>query len=142
MKETKNIRRVCRVAARGQRGMTLLEIMIVLAIIALVMGFLVGPRVMQMFAESKSEIARIQVVDIANKAYGQWMVNNPEDDCPSSIADLQKYTNNPKKEIKDPWKQDLIMTCGESAPEGVPFGVMSKGPDKKEGTDDDIKSWE
>jgi len=33
----------------AQRGMTLLEIMIVLAILALVMGLVVGPKVMKMF---------------------------------------------------------------------------------------------
>ena len=42
---------------RAQRGMTLLEIMIVLAILALVMGLVVGPRVMKMFGESKVDIA-------------------------------------------------------------------------------------
>jgi len=41
-----------------QAGMTLLEIMIVLAILALVMGLVVGPRVMKMFASSKVEIAK------------------------------------------------------------------------------------
>ena len=45
----------------AQRGMTLLEIMIVLAILALVMGLVVGPRVMKMFGESKVDIARLTV---------------------------------------------------------------------------------
>ena len=34
-----------KIVRNAQRGMTLLEIMIVLAILALVMGFLVGPRI-------------------------------------------------------------------------------------------------
>ncbi len=53
----------------AQRGMTLLEIMIVLAILALVMGLVVGPRVMKMFGESKVDIARMTVQKYANEAY-------------------------------------------------------------------------
>jgi prepilin-type N-terminal cleavage/methylation domain-containing protein len=41
-----------RAAVRLQRGMTLLEIMIVLAILALVMAFLVGPAVINAFSKS------------------------------------------------------------------------------------------
>lgn len=139
-----NLRRSARAAARGQRGMTLLEIMIVLAIIALVMGFLVGPRVMEMFREGEGKVAQMMVKQVADQAYPQWSLNNPGEDCPSSINDLQKYMNNPKKEIKDPWGQALVMLCGSDAPEGVStgFAVLSKGKDKKQGTEDDIKSWE
>ena len=43
----KKLRHPPHLARRAQRGMTLLEIMIVLAILALVMGLVVGPRVMQ-----------------------------------------------------------------------------------------------
>ena len=37
-----------------------------------------------------------------------------------------------------------VMFCGANAPKGVPnnFGVVWVGEDGKEGTDDDIKSWE
>jgi hypothetical protein len=47
-----------------------------------------------------------------------------------------------KKDVKDPWGSEFQMKCGDGAPEGAEFGVLSLGPDKKEGTDDDIKSWE
>jgi prepilin-type N-terminal cleavage/methylation domain-containing protein len=43
-------RRTTRAALHGQRGMTLLEILIVLAILGLVMGVLVGPRLYSMFS--------------------------------------------------------------------------------------------
>ena len=52
-----SLRKVFKKSRRvAQRGMTLLEIMIVLAILALVMGLVVGPRVMKMFGESKVDI--------------------------------------------------------------------------------------
>ena len=52
----KSIARTSRRRHSGQRGMTLLEIMIVLAILALVMGLVVGPKVIGMFRESKVDI--------------------------------------------------------------------------------------
>ena len=66
-----------RSAARLQQGMTLLEIMIVLAILALVMGLVVGPRVMKMFGESKVDIAKLTVTKFANEAFPQWSRSHP-----------------------------------------------------------------
>jgi general secretion pathway protein G len=134
-------KRILRSAARSQAGMTLLEIMIVLAIIALVMGFLVGPKVLNMFQESKVDTARLVVKQIADEAYTHWAMNNQKQ-CPDSLADLKKYMN--KKDTKDPWGNELIMLCGENAPEGstTGFAVLSVGKDGKKDTDDDIKSWE
>ena len=56
----------------AQRGMTLLEIMIVLAILALVMGLVVGPKVMKMFGQSRVDIAKMTVNKYANEAYPHW----------------------------------------------------------------------
>ena len=42
--------------ANAMRGMTLLEIMIVLAIIALVMGLLVGPKVLSSLSSAPSTL--------------------------------------------------------------------------------------
>ena len=84
----------------AQRGMTLLEIMIVLAILALVMGLVVGPRVMKMFGESKVDIAKMTVNKYANEAYPSW-ASSHSDACPKQLTDLNEYMNN--KDIKDPW---------------------------------------
>ncbi len=132
-----------RAVARGQQGMTLLEIMIVLAIIALVMGFLVGPRVLAQFGTAKEDTARTVSKQLANEAYTMWARNNPSKGCPAGWEELIKdeYTN--LKEAKDPWGNEYVMYCGENVPEGARgFAVMSAGADGKSGTDDDIKSWE
>ena len=134
--------RILRGAARGQRGMTLLEIMIVLAIMALVMGFLVGPKVLESFKTSKIDIARMVIKQFAHEAYPRWDAANPSKSCPAQMDELLKYMN--KQDIKDPWGAELVMFCGQNLPQGVKggFGVASKGPDGKMGTEDDIKSWE
>lgn len=128
-----------RKAAMRQAGMTLLEIMIVLAIIALVMGLLVGPQVFKMFGESQEQIARTEMKRMVYEAYPRWSMKSGGG-CPQSLQDLAEYTN--KKDVKDPWKNDYVMRCGENAPQGERFAILSKGVDGKEGTEDDIKSWE
>ena len=124
-----------------QRGMTLLEIMIVLAILALVMGLIVGPRVMKMFGESKVDIAKLTVQKFANEAFPQWSRAHPDKGCPDKIEDLSEYMD--KKDTKDPWGTDYQMLCGANLPPGARgLAVFSAGPDQKPNTADDIKSWE
>jgi len=128
------------VTRAGQRGMTLLEIMIVLAILALVMGLVVGPRVMKMFGESKIHIAEDTVKKYAYEAYPSWSQAHPDKSCPAQLTDLNEYMNN--KDIKDPWGNDYQLFCGANLPAGAKgLAVMSNGEDGKNGTADDIKSW-
>ena len=129
------------IARNAQRGMTLLEIMIVLAILALVMGLVVGPRVMKMFGESKGDIAKATVKKYAFEAYPSWAAAHPDKACPDKLEDLNEYMNN--KDIKDPWGGLYKMMCGANLPPGAKgLAVMSPGEDGKDGTTDDIKSWE
>ncbi len=123
-----------------QKGMTLLEIMIVLAILALIMGLVVGPRVMKLFGQSKENIAAATVKKYANEAYPMWSQANPDKVCPPGIEALAEYMNS--SDNKDAWGQPYRLLCGPNAPAGVQgIGVVSNGPDQKENTPDDVKSW-
>jgi prepilin-type N-terminal cleavage/methylation domain-containing protein len=136
-RSTRRLRRL-----RRQRGMTLLEIMIVLAILGLVMAFLIGPRVMRMFQESKEDLARMQVRQLASEAYPQWNVHSGKK-CPSDIGELLPYVNNQSK--TDNWGVELQMICGDNLPpaaQKAQIGIVSAGPNGKMGDEDDIKSWE
>ena len=127
-------------ARRGQKGMTLLEIMIVLAILALIMGLVVGPRVMKLFSKSKEDITAATVKKYASEAFPLWSQANPDKACPTDIAALNEYMNN--KENKDAWGQPYRMMCGANLPPGAQgIAIISNGPDQKENTADDIKSW-
>ena len=123
--------------ARHDHGFTLLEIMVVLAIIGLIVGS-VGVMVFNRFKRAQSQTAKTRVTEISN-ATTQYMLDN-SNSCPRSLDDLvaQKYL---KKGLKDPWGKDFIFRCpGTNDTDGA--DVVSAGPDKQEGTADDIKSWE
>jgi general secretion pathway protein G len=133
--------RIARSLARAHRGMTLLEIMIVLAILALVMGLLVGPKVMAAFGNAKIDTTKIKLRQYANEAYPQWSATHPDKQCPDKLADLNEQMNS--KDANDSWGRPLTMLCGPNLPPGVKgLGVSSMGEDGKEGTDDDLKSWD
>ena len=132
--------KVAEVPRNAEAGMTLLEIMIVLAILALVMGLVVGPRVMKMFGESKGDIAKATAKKYAYEAYPSWAAAHPDKSCPDKLEDLNEYMNN--KDIKDPWGGMYKMYCGSTLPAGAKgLAVSSPGEDGKEGTPDDVKSW-
>ncbi len=124
-----------------EAGMTLLEIMIVLAIIALVMGFLIGPKVIKAFGKSETSIAHMEAKEFACDAYTRWHAEKKKA-CPQSLDELLEYMN--KKNTKDPWDNDYQMLCGDKKPKEAKMciGVISNGPDGVPNTDDDIKSWD
>jgi type II secretory pathway pseudopilin PulG len=119
--------------------MTLLEIMIVLAILALIMGLVVGPRVMKMFGQSKNDIAKATAKSIAYEAYPQWSTAHPGKQCPDTIGDLAEFVNDSK--MQDPWGGQFIFLCGATMPQGQRgVLVISPGEDGKLNTADDVKS--
>jgi len=123
--------------------MTLLEIMIVLAILALVMGLLLGPRILRAFQSSKTDTQRAMVQKYVFEGYTQWSIHNPTKGCPASLAEIADELG--YKDTKDGWGHELIMFCGDNLPPGAAkdhFAVMSLGDDGQQNTKDDIKSWE
>jgi general secretion pathway protein G len=127
--------------SRGQRdlsaGFTMLEIMIVVAIgAALVAG--VAVVVMKNYARTQVKLGRKGVGDIV-QGVSQYMIDN--NTCPKSLEDLvaQKYIARPA--AKDPWGKDYTLRCPGTHDPETP-DVSSSGPDKTDGTADDIKSWE
>ena len=80
-----------------------------------------------------------QIVNNMKQALVHFAMDNKEP-CPKDLKELrtQKLID---KDPKDPWGEELIYRCpGEHDTDSA--DVTSKGPDRKEGTEDDIKSWE
>jgi general secretion pathway protein G len=127
--------------SRAERGMTLLEMMIVLAIIGLVMGLVVGPRVIDYLRRARIETTQMKLEMYANQAFTAWSVAHPQAMCPERVADLTEYANG--RDAKDAWGNPIKLLCGANVPPGTHhIALVSLGPDGKEGTDDDLTSWQ
>ncbi|MEO8705334.1 MAG: prepilin-type N-terminal cleavage/methylation domain-containing protein [Kofleriaceae bacterium] len=134
------------VARNAQRGLTLLEIMIVIAILGLLVVIVV-PRVMGALGSSKIDLTKVQVDKISREYYPRFYAANGDNPCPASLIEIGKFIdgNMTEDEFKDPWGSPLKFSCGAgNLPAGVKDGiaVWSIGEDKQDGNADDIKSWE
>jgi general secretion pathway protein G len=114
-----------------QAGVTLIEVMIVVAIMAMLAGgiaFAVLPK----YRESQIKSAEANARTIRT-AVQSWQAMSNESTCPS-MNDLVASKNiDSASNTKDPWGEDYQLTC----PDGEVV-VTSGGPDKKRGTSDDI----
>ena len=127
-------RRLAAKSKSADRGMTLIEILVVLAIISLIMGG-VGVVAFGQLNKAKISTAKNQVVQIEEQCEMYMLEKNGK--CPKDLADL-KAAGVIKKVSKDPFGKDYILTCpGEHGQ----VDVVSLGPDGEPGGDDDITSW-
>jgi len=120
---------------RAERaGFTLIEILVVLAVIGLIAAT-VGVAVHKHWVESRLKIAQIQVRDVTHTVE-QFVISR--DQCPTLDQLLAEgYLRNA---ARDPWGTPLQLRCpGQHARDGA--DVVSAGPDKELETADDIQSW-
>lgn len=121
-------------AARGSRGMTLIEILVVLAIIGLIMGG-VAIVAFNQFDDAKLKTA---AKDIATLSNAVDMYRLQKNKCPKTTQDLKTAGIIPRV-TKDPWGGDYEFKCpGEHGN----VDISSAGKDGEMGNDDDIRSWD
>jgi general secretion pathway protein G len=135
---------------RGERGFTLVEILVVITIIGLIMG-LVGPRVLNYLTESKAKAAKIQIESFAS-ALDLFFLDAGR--YPSSSEGLAALVQRPgnisgwngpylKGSVvpPDPWGNTYIY---RSPGQHGAYDIVSFGADGQEGgagTAGDITSW-
>ena len=136
---------------RRDSGVTLIEMMVVLVIIAIVASLIV-PNVIGRPDEARVTVARTDVRTIA-ASLEMYRLDNLS--YPSSGDGLQALVKAPagteatryraggyiRKLPDDPWGNAYIYECpGKQNPSG--YDLSSMGPDARAGTDDDITNWQ
>ena len=128
--------------ATQPKGMSLLEIMVVITLIGLVTAA-IGVAVMGQLEEGQKDTARNQAYEI-EKSLDLYKLKNGG--YPSTAQGLQALVSPPKGQPfmerlpKDPWGGEYIyLNPGQK--NARKFDVLSKGPDQQEGTEDDVGNW-
>ena len=123
-------------ARRRQAGYNLVEIMIVMAIIGMLMGA-AGFGGFAMLERSRRKETR-RMMNLIEQAVVAWQADGGEACPPTLNAMVEKKILT--KDPKDGWGHPFQFKCpGEHNNE---IDLVSLGTDGKEGTADDIKSWE
>jgi general secretion pathway protein G len=121
--------------AAATRGMTLIEILVVLAIIGLIMG---GVAVVAVNAMNDARIDTARN-DMGNLAQSVEMYQlQKKGKCPKTVQDL-KAAGVIKKANQDPWGGEYTLKCPG---EHDAVDISSAGPDGQAGNEDDIHSWD
>ena len=127
MKTIKTLRRA------AKRGVTLIEILIVLAIVGLLatgVGLVIIPK----WAESQKKAAKVDLVAIYQIAE-KYRAEHSGEGCPTVELLREKKELSVTSKITDPWDTTYKIVCGEEES----MSVVSFGPDKRENTPDDIR---
>jgi len=136
-----NRRNLRRAAARG---MTLIEIMVVLVIIGLI-ATAVGVNVVKQREEANLQKAKSDVQNIASQGVDAYRVMrgrfpSTEEGLGVLVKEGFLRANNDKGSLTDPWGNEYVyLYPGQKNADG--YDVKSKGPDGQPGTQDDIVNY-
>ena len=118
------------------RGMSLLEIMVVITLIGLVTA-VVGVAVFTAADRARRDIARQQAYDIAS-AVQQWRLVKGA--MPGALAVLTEPPPAMESVPTDPWG-NAYAYVHPGTKNTRSFDIVSNGPDGIAGTDDDVGNW-
>ena len=129
---TTRARARARARKAAQRGVTLIEILIVLAIIGLIAGGVAVVAVPQFekarVTQAKQDVGRLQ------QAVELWRSQNPGGECPTMEKLKADKIVAASTKPADPWDSAYEIVC-----EPEETVIISYGPDKKKNTKDDLK---
>lgn len=122
--------RIVRRRRRRREGMTLVEIMIVVIIMALI-ATAVGYAVIPMLTDGQEHMAETNAAAIRSGVFAYFVGGG--EDCPSFDDLVEADVLDGQAEPQDPWGTDYAIEC-----EGADVFVTSAGPDRELGTEDGV----
>ena len=128
---TSDNRRIASLRRAVSRGVTLIEILIVLAIVGLIAGG-VAIVAIPKFQQAQLDTAKNNAIEIHRIAEAWRAMNSTE--CPTVERLRAEKEIAATAKITDPWDNPYKILCEEDE-----LQVVSFGPDKKENTKDDIR---
>lgn len=127
-------------ARKSQRGLTLIEILVVVTILGIIAS-IVGIQVANQLEEAKIDTARVQMTDLAN-ALDLYKIKFNK--YPQALGELATPPEGKKPIMdripKDPWDADYIYIFPGQHNPGK-FDLQSKGPDGVTDNEDDVTNW-
>jgi general secretion pathway protein G len=114
------------------RGLTLVEMLIVITLIGVLTGAIA---ISVVGAGKKANIKLAQTAcDNVRQQTVLWKAGHPGEDCPTVEQLKADKALDTTFNLKDPWGNLYKLSCDSDE-----ITCTSAGPDKKEGTDDDIR---
>lgn len=124
------MRRRALLARAARRGVTLVEVLIVVAIMALIAGG-VGFMILPKFQQARIDTAQTNARKIRQVAMQYMALKSPE--CPTVQTLIAEKELDAESGAEDPWGNTYTISCS-----GDDVSVVSNGPDGQPGTEDDI----
>jgi prepilin-type N-terminal cleavage/methylation domain-containing protein len=116
---------------RSKRGLMLVEVLVVVAIMAII-STVVAFAAIQIYVDHQKKIARQSVSSLRHLA-GTWRMGHSGEDCPDFARLTADKIVDRESSSHDPWGSPYVIRCVDDD-----ITVLSAGPDKKVGTEDDI----
>lgn len=134
---------------RGQRGFSLIELIVVLVILGL-LATIVGPQVISRLGKGKRDIAKVQIKDLENALslfrfdVGRFPTSGEGLEALINDSGIENWDGpylSKNKLPKDPWGRDYEYRCPGQNGDYDLWSFAADGREGGEADDEDVVSW-